>query len=105
MYRFGYEYEKKARLGFKGCGGHSFRNLYPCFQYLPAELIAVCSRTKSKAETFARMFGAERAYTNYRDLLEREKLDALFIVLNSAEDTGKPRYLQFVLDAFRAAAT
>jgi predicted dehydrogenase len=100
--KFSYEYERKARVGFIGCGGHAFRNLYPCFQYLPADLIAVCSRTRSKAETFARAFGAMRAYTDHRALLAEEELDAVFIVLNFDESTGRPKYPPFVLDAFRA---
>ncbi|MGQ9629250.1 MAG: Gfo/Idh/MocA family protein [bacterium] len=99
--KFNYEYDRKARVGFIGCGGHAFRNLYPCFQYLPADLVAVCSRTKSKAEAFARMFGAERAYTDYREMLARERLDAVFMVLDF-DESGRPKYPPFAIDAFRA---
>ena len=99
--KFNYEYEKKLRVGFIGCGAHSFRNLYPCFQYLPADLLAVCSRTESKAKAFAKTFGADRAYTDYREMLAKEDLDAVFIVLDF-DESGKPKYTPFAIDAFEA---
>ena len=39
---YNYEYPKKLRTGFIGCGGHAFRNVYPTFQYAPVNLVAVC---------------------------------------------------------------
>ena len=32
----------RIRAGFIGCGSHSFRNIYPTFQFAPVDLRAVC---------------------------------------------------------------
>ncbi|MFW5870263.1 MAG: Gfo/Idh/MocA family protein [Candidatus Sumerlaeota bacterium] len=71
--------EKEIRAGFIGCGSHSFRNLYPTFQFAPVNLVATCDIDKSKAKAFAAKFGANAAYDNHRDMLEKEELDAVVI--------------------------
>ncbi len=35
--------EPEIRAGFVGAGSHSFRNLYPTFQFAPVKLAAVSS--------------------------------------------------------------
>ena len=57
--------ERKIRAGFIGCGGHAFRNVYPTFKFAPVDLIATCDLDESRAEEFARQFGAHRHYTNH----------------------------------------
>ena len=32
---YNYEFKKKLKVGFIGCGGHSYRNIFPVFQYVP----------------------------------------------------------------------
>lgn len=80
--RFNHEYadEEKVRIGYLGCGDHSYRNLFPCFQYAPVDLVAVCDRDEARAEAFARTFGARRAFTDYTRMLDECELDAVFIV-------------------------
>jgi len=34
--------EAEIRAGFIGCGSHSFRNLYPVFQFAPVNLVTTC---------------------------------------------------------------
>jgi hypothetical protein len=36
---YSFEYKRRLRVGFAGCGGHSWRNVYPVFQ--PAATVAV----------------------------------------------------------------
>jgi len=36
------------KMGFIGCGSHAFRNIFPCLQYLPVDLVAVCDTNKKK---------------------------------------------------------
>jgi predicted dehydrogenase len=36
-----YEYEKKLRVGCIGAGDHAYRNVLPCLQYAPIELVAL----------------------------------------------------------------
>lgn len=84
-----------VKIGFIGCGSHAFRNIYPCLQFLPVDLVAVCDINRDKADLFERQFGARRSYTDYKDMLTNEKLDAVMVVVGFGED-GSPLYLPIV---------
>src|SRR3989338_1713961 len=84
-----------VKIGFIGCGSHAFRNIYPCLQFLPVDLMAVCDVNKDKVELFKRKFGAFRAYTDYEEMLSVEKLDAVVVVVGFDEDDS-PLYLPIV---------
>ncbi|HOA26342.1 MAG TPA: Gfo/Idh/MocA family oxidoreductase [Arachnia sp.] len=50
------------------------------FQFVPgAELAAVASRTKEKAQEFAARHGVKHAYGSYRELLESPEVDVVYI--------------------------
>jgi predicted dehydrogenase len=83
--------EPEIRAGFIGCGSHSFRNIYPVFQFAPVKLVAVCDLELEKARAFSKRFGAEHAYSDFREMLEKEKLDAVFIV-TGYDACGRPLY-------------
>jgi predicted dehydrogenase len=100
---YNYEYPKKLRTGFIGCGGHAFRNVYPTFQYAPVNLVAVCDLNPAKAQVCAKVFGADRYYSNHAEMLQREELDLVFIVAN-VDETGHPRYPKLAIDCLRAGA-
>lgn len=72
----------KVRVGFIGCGSHSTENLYPCLRYFidKVELVATCDIDLEKAERNARLFGFSKWYRDYRQMIEREDLDGVFIV-------------------------
>jgi hypothetical protein len=40
--KYNFEYERKLKACFIGVGGHSFRNVYPMFQFTPVNLVAIC---------------------------------------------------------------
>lgn len=98
---YNYEAQNKIRAGFIGAGGHSYRNIYPCFQYAPVELVALADHHEEKATEFARLFGAERWYLTHDELLEAEELDAVF-VCTSFDPDGYPRYPGLSVQAMRA---
>jgi predicted dehydrogenase len=100
---YNYEYPKRLRTGFIGCGGHAYRNIYPTFQYAPIDLVAVCDLDQGRAATHARLFGAERYYSNHLEMLEQEELDVVFIVTN-VDETGRPRYPKLTIDCLQAGA-
>lgn len=83
------------RLGFVGCGSHAFRNIYPCLRFLPIDLIAVCDLNEEKALLFKRQFGAKSLYTDYNEMLNKEQLDCVIVVVGFATD-GSPLYLPIV---------
>lgn len=93
--------EKEIRAGFIGCGSHSFRNIYPTFQYAPVNLVAVCDLSLEKAQAFAVKFGAKNAYCDYHEMLEKEELDAVFIV-TGYDERGRPLYPQQAVDCLHA---
>ena len=67
---YSFEYERRLRVGFVGCGTHSWRNVYPTFQYAPVELVAVADPVEERA----RLRQAVRRAGDYAD--HRQMLDA-----------------------------
>lgn len=87
--KYQFEYEHRVRCCFVGAGGHSFRNIYPSFQYAPEDLLAVCDLDAGRAHEYARLFGARASYSDYRKMLAEERPDAVFIVTGYGPD-GRP---------------
>ena len=80
-----------VKIGFIGCGSHAFRHIYPSLQFLPVDLVAVCDTNLEKAQLFKRQFGAQNCYTDYQEMLEKESLDAVMVVVGFDTD-GSPLY-------------
>jgi len=93
--------EVEVRAGFIGCGSHSFRSIYPAFQFAPVKLDAVCDLDMARAEAFAARFGTERAYSDHRRMLADGGLDAVFIVTNY-DERGRPRFPALAIDCLKA---
>jgi predicted dehydrogenase len=75
--------EEKIDIGFVGCGAHATRSIYPSLRHAPVNLVAVCDLVEERARATARAFGGERTYTDYELLLDKEILDALFVVVSA----------------------
>jgi predicted dehydrogenase len=99
-----FEYDQRIRCAFIGAGGHSYRNVYPAFQYAPVDLVAVCDIREGRAATYARMFGAAHHYTDHRVMLEREEPEAVFIITSYDPDTGRVQATDLAIDCMRAGA-
>ncbi|MFC7621773.1 Gfo/Idh/MocA family protein [Microlunatus sp. GCM10028923] len=98
-----FEYEQRVRCAFIGAGGHSYRNVYPTFQYAPVDLVAVCDRAADRAAAYARTFGAAQSYDDHRAMLERERPDAVFIVTSYDED-GRVQATDLALECLAAGS-
>jgi predicted dehydrogenase len=100
---YNHEYPHRLKTCFIGCGSHAIRNVYPAFQFAPVHLAAVCDLDSDRAEHVRRQFGAEHTYTDYREMIQREKPDVVFAVTNYDEQ-GQPRYPKFAMDCMNAGA-
>jgi len=98
---YSFEAPRRLRAGFVGCGGHSYRNIYPTFRFAPVNLVAVTDVIEDRADAYRKEFGAERIHTDHRDMLEKEELDCIFVVTNYDEQ-GRPRFSQIAIDAMNA---
>ena len=70
---------KKIRWGIMGCGGiaNTFAADLPLTKH--GELVAVGSRSKAKAQTFAAQHGAARAYGSYEELAADPNVDIVYV--------------------------
>lgn len=98
-----FEYEQRIRCAFIGAGGHSYRNVYPTFQYAPVDLLAVCDLNAERAAAFARIFGARRHYSDHREMLAREEPEAVFIVTGYQPD-GRVQATELAIECLQAGA-
>ena len=78
----------KIRWGIIGTGkiAHTFAEALAGTE--DAELFAVASRTKNKAESFAQEFGFGKAYGSYRELAEEDDIDVIYIATPMASHYG-----------------
>jgi predicted dehydrogenase len=70
---------EKVRLGFIGCGSQATL-LQANLPHVEAiDFVATCDLDAAKAETNARRFGAAAWYTDFREMLEAERPDAVAV--------------------------
>ncbi len=70
----------KVRVGFIGCGGIARVHADRLAKFEDVELAAFSDAVPERARAFAETYGG-RAYGDYREMIEREKLDAVFICI------------------------
>ncbi len=68
------------RIGFIGVGGIAHSHLGRLSQIKEARIVALCDVVREKAEEAAKKYEAV-SYTNYKEMLDKESLDAIFICL------------------------
>jgi predicted dehydrogenase len=99
--KYGYEYDRRIRVGLIGCGGHAFTGILPAFQYTPFDLVATCDLDPARARGVARQYHATGGtYTDYAEMLQKEQLDAVFIIISYPD--GLPRYPEIASAAMEA---
>ncbi|MGB9682138.1 MAG: Gfo/Idh/MocA family protein [bacterium] len=70
---------RRLRFAIIGCGQNASKHGDSVLHIPYLDLIAVCDKNKDKAEVFANTYKAEKVYTDYRELLEKEKLDLVAV--------------------------
>ncbi|RLE88142.1 MAG: glycosyl transferase family 1, partial [Thermoprotei archaeon] len=67
-----------VKIGFIGCGGIARLHMSNLAKIENVEIVAHTDVDIRKAEETARLYGG-RAYSSYRDMLNREDLDAVYV--------------------------
>jgi predicted dehydrogenase len=76
----------KVRIGIVGAGNFTTGRMLPNFQKLPdVEVTVIANRSRASAERVATQFGIPNIASDYRDIVARSDVDAVFI--------GTPPYL------------
>ncbi len=70
----------KVKLCMIGAGGHSSRNIYPCFPVLKnAVVLANADLNLERARDVAVKHGIQRSYADYHEMLEKERPDGVIV--------------------------
>jgi predicted dehydrogenase len=78
--------EGKIRLGFIGAGNFAEANLYPSLSthfFDDIERAAICDLKIEKANRLADKYGWKKTYTDFGEMISKEKLDAVVICLSA----------------------
>ena len=76
------DFEKRLDVALVGAGSHAYRNLLPCFHYLPVRLRAICDLNEDRARATAAEYGVPRTYARTAEMYRSEKLDAVFVCVS-----------------------
>jgi predicted dehydrogenase len=72
------------KLCMIGAGGHASRIIYSCFPYLNgAQVVANADLDQARATSIARRYGITNSYTDYHQMLEREKPHGVLICVGA----------------------
>jgi virulence factor len=73
---------RKVTIGFIGAGGLANHVHYPSVAEDPrAELAAICDLDEARLNRTAEKYGVAARYTDYHRMLEREPLDAVYVIM------------------------
>ena len=97
------EDKKEIRVGVIGCGSHSFRNIFPVFQYTRTKLAATCDYVLEKARAYSEKFGGESYFDNHKTMLKEASLDAVLVIVGN-DESGRPMYPGIAVDCLNAGA-
>ena len=87
---------KPLRIAVIGAGEMSMWAILPALHFAPVHLQAICDLDEERAKDAATKFGTGRWYTDYREMWEKEDIEAVIIQMNP-----QPRQ-QVVLEALAA---
>jgi virulence factor len=72
----------KVNVGLIGAGGMANGVHYPSlYEMKDVNMVALCDLVEDKLNATAERFGIEKKYTDYREMIEKEDLDAVYILM------------------------
>jgi predicted dehydrogenase len=73
------------RLGIVGCGNHMYEFLASCLKWAPPNVItAACDVDPARLARFTGFYATGKGYTDVRDMLGQERLDAVIVAAGHA---------------------
>lgn len=73
---------KQVKVAIIGAGGRALSAHYPALHELPtARLVAVCDLDERRARAAAEKFGIPGRYSNYLEMIDKEKPDAVYAIM------------------------
>ena len=84
------------KIGFIGHGRHAQNNLYPSLKYLNIPIQAIATSSKETAEKAKLTQNAQLAYSDYKEMFDKENLDCVFI---SVSGESHPQMVKDALNA------
>ena len=77
----------KVKVGFIGCGGIAQFHFGHMEKIENAQVVATCDRIEERANKAADRFKA-KPYTSYKEMFEREQLDAVYVCVEPSAHDG-----------------
>jgi len=75
--------KETVRVAIVGAGGRAQQAHYPSLKAMPdVDLVAACDLNEEKLAKAADRFGVVGRYTNHREMIEKEKPDAVYVILH-----------------------
>lgn len=73
---------KKLKVGIIGAGSICRRVHLPSLAEINnCEIVAICDRHQEKSKPLAEKYGIPKTYTNHHEMLEKEDMDAVFVLV------------------------
>ena len=73
---------KKVKIGFIGAGVRANQAHYPSLAEMgDVEIAAICDLRKDRLEATADKYGVKNRFTDYRQMLRKVSLDAVYIIM------------------------
>ena len=77
-----------VRVGFYGTGAFANKEHLPNLSKLPGvEIVALCDLNREALAATGKRFGVSSLYTDYHEMLEKERIDALFSIVRAYQRT------------------
>lgn len=67
----------KLKVAIIGCGDMVYNFIYDCTKNLPIKLVSICDTQEEKLQRFKERYQVPKTYTDYKNLLSTEQLDAV----------------------------
>src|SRR5438445_8427027 len=95
--------KRTVRVGVVGLGWFGEKHLRILSQLPNVDVVAVCSRSESRAREVARKYGVKKTYTNWNKLAKDPRIDAVTVTTHlpdhrepvlAAADAGKQVFVE-----------